>query len=72
MAKTVIIKCDRCGDIIENRPYKIMVCRESRYSSDYVLASTECDGIHLCENCSKELLDRIGDFVRQGDAECKY
>lgn len=71
MAKEIIIKCDRCGDIIENRPYKIMVCRESRYGSDYVLASTEYDSIHLCGSCSEELLDHIGEFIHQEDARCK-
>ena len=71
MAKEIIIKCDRCGDVIEGRPYKVLVCRKSRNSNDYILARTEFDDLLLCESCAEELLDCIGDFIHQEEEECE-
>jgi len=64
MARKTVIRCDRCGDLIEKDSYKINIVQPMRdWPDDIRKVRTEYDKLDLCEYCIEELLDVIGDFV---------
>ena len=61
--RVVIIRCDKCGEVIEGDPYKLKVMQEE-INGDMDYARTELDGYDLCENCIAELIDLVGAFIK--------
>jgi len=63
--RQIIIKCDRCGDVIEYDPYKIRFFTEDRNpTGDMDCIRTGCDRLELCQNCVEELFDIIEQFAK--------
>lgn len=63
--RVTVIKCDKCGEVIEGDPYKIRVLRDDLSMPDDInLIRTENDGYDLCENCIAELIDLVGAFIK--------
>lgn len=61
--RVTIIRCDKCGEVIEGDPYKLKVMQEE-INGDMDYARTELDGYDLCENCIAELIDLVGAFIK--------
>ena len=67
--RQIIIKCDRCGGVIEYDPYKIRFFTEDRNpTGDMDCIRTGCDRLELCQNCVEELMYQIEQFMQPDEA----
>ncbi|MBP3342288.1 MAG: hypothetical protein J6K99_07160 [Peptococcaceae bacterium] len=72
--RELIIKCDRCGEVIEGRPYSIHFVQAVKRddNSEHFPLRTEHDKLDLCENCIEDLLDVVHEFLQPEDVNEEY
>ena len=74
--RTTIIKCDKCGSVIEGHPVKIIAQCVDRETGDIWPDedkplpdwAEQIDGRDFCENCTKEIIGyALGETNKQSD-----
>ena len=73
MSRELVIKCDKCGDVIEDRPYSINFVHANNrddWRTSHALR-TDFNEIDLCESCIEDLLDHVADFMQPEVDKCE-
>ena len=60
MSRELIIKCDKCGTLIEGDPYRVVFWQEGRESFG-IYGQSEINK-DLCQECVKSLQEQISKF----------
>lgn len=69
--REVIIKCDKCGEIINENPLKLRFVYEERNTSELELVRTINDHYELCEQCVASLIDVVSEFMVSEEQKCE-